>query len=359
VTDEPTTRARHIEEVIRFAVPWSDPVIVAADPDGEIGDLEDRPIFRLPLEVDGDRDRSRRGTQAILELEALRAKGACFLLFPATELWRLDAFDGLRDHVEANCRVAVRTDDCVVFTLRWPADADFRNRGAPDGLPIPPPELIKLTIGVEDSAVFYEQGAVGAAWIGRLLEHHGRSVGSMEAILDFGCGCGRVIRHWNGLGSAVRVIGADYNPLLVDWCRRHLPFAAFVRTPVAAQVEMQDESVDCVYAISVFTHLDERLQMACLDELTRLLRPGGLLLLTFHGSTRLDRMTPEERAAYDRGQLVVRRGEQSGSNACATFHPVSYIQDAFLTSLELVDVVPGGAQDVDQDAALLRKPPRR
>jgi hypothetical protein len=43
----------------------------------------------------------------------------------------------------------------------------------------------------------------------------------MSAILDFGVGCGRVARHWNGLSAEVH--GCDYNPVLVEWCKANLP----------------------------------------------------------------------------------------------------------------------------------------
>jgi SAM-dependent methyltransferase len=45
----------------------------------------------------------------------------------------------------------------------------------------------------------------------------------------------------------------------------------------------EDASFDLVYSISVFTHLDEEMQDAWLNELKRVLRPGGILIITVHG----------------------------------------------------------------------------
>jgi len=47
---------------------------------------------------------------------------------------------------------------------------------------------------------------------------------SRSRVLDFGCGCGRVLRHWSGV-HGTGVYGCDINPKMVDWCNEHLPFA--------------------------------------------------------------------------------------------------------------------------------------
>jgi hypothetical protein len=67
-------------------------------------------------------------------------------------------------------------------------------------------------------------------------------------------------------------------------------------------------------------------------------------------------MSADELAAFRAGQLVVRRGGLAGTNACATFHSDSYVRDVLADGLELLDLVPGGAKDVNQDVVLLRKP---
>ena len=59
---------------------------------------------------------------AIEHLEAARAAGGQFLLFPATSFWWLDHYSGFRGHLDANYK-RVRDDvDCLIFDLR--ADED-------------------------------------------------------------------------------------------------------------------------------------------------------------------------------------------------------------------------------------------
>jgi hypothetical protein len=57
-------------------------------------------------------------SEAVAELEAMRAKGGQFLLFPKTGLWWLDHYSGLSDHLERSYEAVVREDDtCVIFAL--------------------------------------------------------------------------------------------------------------------------------------------------------------------------------------------------------------------------------------------------
>ena len=63
-------------------------------------------------------------SEAIAHLEALRAGGADYLLFPATGFWWLDYYEGFRRHLEDNYRITLRSDDsCIVFALQpeWSA----------------------------------------------------------------------------------------------------------------------------------------------------------------------------------------------------------------------------------------------
>src|SRR5579884_4409109 len=72
----------------------------------------------------------------------------------------------------------------------------------PDGLPIPPTELVELVAGTPDVAWFLEGGRRGAESITELLNGVGIRIEELSTILDFGCGCGRVIRHFRTLSNA-------------------------------------------------------------------------------------------------------------------------------------------------------------
>src|SRR5438128_8946486 len=68
------------------------------------------------------------------------------------------------------------------------ANARYRREGAPDGLPIPPSELIFLVAGSADISWFLEAGARGADTVRDALRKQGIEMESLSSILDFGCG---------------------------------------------------------------------------------------------------------------------------------------------------------------------------
>lgn len=232
----------------------------------------------------------------------------------------------------------------------------YLGRKAPDGLPVPPQRLIVLVAGTADISWFLESGKLAAQSIIDTLEKSRLSIEDFQAILDFGCGCGRVVRHWNSLKRA-KVYGTDYNRKLIKWCRLHLPFAQFEKNGLCPPLTYSDKKFGFIYAFSVFTHMPEELQLSWINELSRILRPGGYLLITTHGERYLRPLTQNEQEQFQAGQLVVRHEEAAGTNLCAVSHPARYVREKLASGFEVVDFVPGGAKgNPYQDVYLLKKP---
>ena len=81
-----------------------------------------------------------------------------------------------------------------------------------------------------------------------------------------------------------------------------------------------------MYALSIFTHLDADLQVPWMEELTRVVKPGGVLLATFHGRSRVEYMRTEgqyERIApgFEAGELVVIASERAGQQRVRRLPP--------------------------------------
>ncbi len=230
----------------------------------------------------------------------------------------------------------------------------YWREGASDGQPIPPFHLRILVSGTPGIDWFLESGRQAAESIRASLEHGGLELPRVAPILDFGCGCGRVTRHW--AGSGVEVHGSDFNPKLVAWCRDRLTFATFATNALAPPLSYADGQFGFVYALSVFTHLPESLQEAWMQELRRVLRPGGHLLLTTHGAHYLDELTEDERSRFRAGLLVVRRDDSPGSNMCGAYHPEAHVRERLAKGFSVVEFVPKGALGNPwQDRWLLRR----
>ena len=244
--------------------------------------------------------------------------------------------------------------------LIWTAQFARANRAflesAPERLPIPPARLRILVAASPDVSWFIEGGRRGAECIRDILAKHGVALDPAVPLLDFACGCGRVLRHFSALGGAVH--GSDLNPALTGWCRRHLPFGHFETNALEPPLAFADGTFGLVYALSVFTHLPAPLQGPWMQELRRVLRPGGYLVLTTHGARYAEELQPDDRARFVAGELVIRRDDRPGSNVCGAYHPEAYVRRVLAQGFTVVDVVPEGARGNPwQDLWLLQRTP--
>lgn len=219
---------------------------------------------------------------------------------------------------------------------------------ADDGLPLPPARLRLMVAGVPQADWFLAGGVAAAQSIRDAVPV---PLESMRSILDFGCGCGRVVRRWRDLPAEIH--GSDSNPTLVAWCRENLPFGEFEVNGPEPPLPYADDSFDLVYAMSVLTHLPVETQRRWLDELARVGREW--VLVSIHGEPYRVRLTSEELQRFDAGEIVVRWGVVAGTNLCTAFHPRSAFEELVEPHFELLTYVGEGAKgNPPQDLALLR-----
>jgi SAM-dependent methyltransferase len=229
----------------------------------------------------------------------------------------------------------------------------IRNRLS-GGDPIPRPRYITNVCGAPDVQHFLASGKDTHRAITDLLARNGIDSSALGDMLDFGCGCGRVLRHWHR-GGQLRLRATDYNPNLVGWCRRNYGFAEFHVNTLNDGLPYADASFDVAYAWSVFTHLSEDLAAHWVSELARILRPKGVLVATFHGEFYESWLSPPELERFRAGDVIVHRGSQSGTNTCATFHAGPAVRRLFEPRFEIADFRAGAPPLREQDQYLLRK----
>jgi len=154
--------------------------------------------------------------------------------------------------------------------------------------PLAPQELRQIVAAPEPEK-FLWTGLIDLLSFLELYEQYRRGpIHTPAAILDFGCGCGRLLRLLAGHADVWRVTGTDVNPALVDWCRSNLRAVETDLNGLVPPLRLTDQSFDLVYALSVFTHLPEAATTLWLDELSRILRPGGILIVTTSGTSVLE-----------------------------------------------------------------------
>jgi ubiquinone/menaquinone biosynthesis C-methylase UbiE len=160
-------------------------------------------------------------------------------------------------------------------------------------LPIPPEEL--RTRG------YLASGRQHVAQMRKIVEASGCSFEKPGRILDFGCGAGRMIRHFRDVAGTCEIWGIDISAEHIYWCKQHLsPPFHFATTTKVPHLPFEDRSVRFIYCGSVFTHIDD-LADAWLLELRRILAPGGRLYLTIHDEHTVALF---ESGRYDTAEIV-------------------------------------------------------
>jgi SAM-dependent methyltransferase len=104
-------------------------------------------------------------------------------------------------------------------------------------------------------------------------------------VLDFGCGCGRLLRHFAPDEAEVAEFhGVDIDSEQIEWLQANLspPIASATHTGHVPPLPFPDSHFDLIMATSVFTHIADGWS-AWLLEMQRVLKPDGLMLSTFLG----------------------------------------------------------------------------
>lgn len=210
-------------------------------------------------------------------------------------------------------------------------------------LAVPPNSLIFSATGTRNVEWFLKSGVETADSFRSALESIGRPIESFSAVFELGCGCGRVLRQWSQVEGPT-FHASDYNPRGVEWARRHLPFVSFGSNDLEPPLRYENGSFDLCYAVSVFTHLPESLQILWLAEMHRILRPGGILLLTLSGEGDLVRLDEAEQKRFYDGQLVVVDPKYAGTNICGVYHPESYVREHWSHLFNVLRFIPQGAK---------------
>jgi ubiquinone/menaquinone biosynthesis C-methylase UbiE len=155
--------------------------------------------------------------------------------------------------------------------------------------PAAPEHLRKRVHGAKDLPSFEHVGRMLAANVFGQLMRVG-PYGDDFRILDFGVGCGRVIRPLHELcldtnltDSKLHWFCSDIDAQAIAWCKSALEsIGTFVVNSHMPPLPFDDQYFDFMYSISIFTHLPEDMQFAWLSELRRVMRIGSFAVLSTH-----------------------------------------------------------------------------
>jgi SAM-dependent methyltransferase len=222
-----------------------------------------------------------------------------------------------------------------------------------DGLALPPSLLRVLVAGSADAEWFLRHGEAQASTILAMAASHGASLDAPTTVFEFGCGCGRLAR-WiapQAEAGGGAFTGSDLNPALVGWCADNLP-GDYVRNRLKPPLPLAGASQDLAYAYSVVTHLTRPVTEAWLGEIARVLKPGGLALISFHDEDfRAEAMSD----ALRRDGYVVNTTLLEGSNHMAAFTTRACFAELSAPWFDVEDIRKSDPASETQAWAILRR----
>lgn len=135
-------------------------------------------------------------------------------------------------------------------------------------------------------------------------------LGPDSRFLDFGCGWGRFLRFfWKDVRDE-NLHGCDVDPEIVAICRElNLP-GQIAQIETLGTLPYADASFDNAMAYSVFTHLPEAVHLHWMKELARVLRPGGVFVLTLEPRRFLDFIAKVQEPENDWHRMLLAHRER-------------------------------------------------
>jgi ubiquinone/menaquinone biosynthesis C-methylase UbiE len=222
---------------------------------------------------------------------------------------------------------------------------------------IPPPaHLAYDAYNHTNMQEYYEMGLRHAGLISELIQEY---IPRKEIkICEWGCGPARVIRHLAKIDGfeKIELFGTDYNGKTINWCIKNIENVRFSKNNLEPPLPHEPEMFDCVYAISVFTHLSEKMHYAWIEELFRILKPNGILIFTTHGDICARRLLAAQKAEYDAGNLVIKDLIQEGKKLFLAYHPPHFIKTKLLKNYLILKHISNTLQyQLEQEVWVARK----
>ncbi len=162
-------------------------------------------------------------------------------------------------------------------------------------------------------------------------------------VLDFGCGSGKVMRHFLPEAEVCELWGCDIDERSVDWINATLnpPLHAFTNDELPP-LDQPSESFDLVWSVSVFTHLTDH-WAGWLAELHRVLRPGGLAIVSFLGGAMYEVWTGQSWEPDRIGMAVLDHNQGWDLGGPTVFHSPWWLREHWGRAFEIVQMREGSA----------------
>ena len=204
-------------------------------------------------------------------------------------------------------------------------------------------------------------------WINKYFE--GKING--KKVLDWGCAIGGVAILLQE-NMPLNMYCADVDKYSISWLNKTNQSLKCSVLPYQPSIPYDDDFFDCIYGISVLTHLPIEQQEDYLSELRRIAMPGALIILTVasdHVCVRNKDIAPnnplyeKDTEKLHREGIIYHEYDKNTLNNLEfakdksyglTFHSQKYIEEVFSRYFKMIECIKGGLGDY-QDVLILSK----
>lgn len=230
-----------------------------------------------------------------------------------------------------------------------------------DGVPVPAGSLRKGYGKTPEE--FVQLAKNTAAMLRGVMKERNLIFERNEAFLDWGCATGRVLQEFREEAGRCEFWGTDIDGTAIAWAKEYLsPPFHFVTCTVYPHLPFEDRKFNMIYGGSVFTHI-RYLEDFWLLELSRILRPGGLLVVTVQNEDTIqwfrDRYVGPKRIPenFDLGRLMAHDQVYLTGDDWAgelTFFTTAWIKKSWGRYFDVIDLK-GGAEGFQTVVVLAKR----
>ena len=141
-----------------------------------------------------------------------------------------------------------------------------------------------------------------------------------KRVFDFGCGVGRVLRHFAPQAVEAEFWGSDIHEPSISWLAKNMGRDfRIIKSDAEPKLPFPSNYFDLIYCVSVFTHVHKGWDQ-WLQEIRRVLAPEGQFLCTFHNRVAYEWIMHEQFDEKSMGMNVYFKKRQWDAGGPQVFH---------------------------------------
>jgi ubiquinone/menaquinone biosynthesis C-methylase UbiE len=152
----------------------------------------------------------------------------------------------------------------------------------------------------------------------------------VNTLLDFGTGIGLSIPYFSKLFPGTTLLGSDVCSTSLDMAKSQFSEMATFLDIAAGRIPLASNSVDLVFAACVFHHIKQAERQIWIEEIKRVLRKGGVLIIFEHNPLHMLTRYAVRRCPWDKDAVLLYLKETMNLLIESSFGSVDFKYQLFL-----------------------------